>query len=315
MSALPNRTTIQNNLTENEAYELIKFNWLDLQNVVNKNVKDKKDKIKDIEALRRVNIIGQVVGIKAPAWKENELYKLIQNEWTKFTNLGVVKDFTYLLSYKAIVYILNVYDFPLKVDYSNNLVTINKVTTTKFPYTEEQSLVILRHNAEQLEESSGVSIYELKHTTNLAKALKTNQTSLYRLLKENLAELELLGCSKKTSYNLTYRGVVFLLNKQGYPLDLNYEVKPKVVYLYNKSTVVDPISQPVVSEPTVQAVVEESKPDIEGIRAFLTSELLKRKAKSEEAKFVANESARSLKFIQDANFHLEMLEECLQEVA
>lgn len=312
MSALSNKNIIQN-LTESEAYNLVKFNWATLQNAVNKNVKDKKDNIKDIEALRRVNIIGQVVGIKAPAWKENELYKLIQNEWAMFTNLGVVRDFTYLLSYKSIVYILNVYDFPLKKDYNSIPNSkVNRVTTTKFPYTEEQSLAILKHNQAQLEESSGVAIYELKNTTNLSKALKTNQTSLYRLLKENLAELELLGCSKKSSYTLTYRGVVFLLNKQEYPLDLNYEVKPKVIYLTTKLASAESISQPVVSKPIV---IEESKPDIEGIRAFLTSELLKRKAKSEEAMYVANESAKSLKFIQEANFHLEMLEECLQEVA
>ena len=153
-----------------------------------------------------------------------------------------------------------------------------------------------------------MSVYKLNHTTNLSKALKTNQTSLYKLLNENSAELELLGCSKKGRWSLTYRGVVFLLNKQNYPLNLNYEVKPKVVYLHTKSVVSEPIAQEV-------NLVKENKPDIEGIKAYLTNELLRRKAKSEKAKFVANKRATSLKVIEEANFHLEMLEECLQEIA
>lgn len=306
MSALPNQ--IINNLTESESRELIKFNWFALQNAANKNVTNFKDKIRKLEELQSVNIIGQVLGIKDPAWKENELFKLIKNHWDYFSSIGVTKPFSYKLSYKAIVYILQLYDFPLEVDYSNNKVKVNRVATTKFPYTEEQSLAILNLNQKKLEESSGVSVYELKHTTNLGKALKTNQTSLYKLLRENSAELELLGCSKKGRWTLTYRGVVFLLNKQNYPLDLNLEVNPKIVYLYNKSVVSEPITQEVNP-------VKESKPDIEGIKAYLTNELLKRKAKSEEAKYLANKSARSLKVIEEANFHLEMLEECLQDIA
>ena len=298
MSALPN--LIINDLTENESREFIKFNWSALQNAANKNVLNATNKIKQLEELQSVNIIGQILGIKAPAWKENELCKLIENNWDYFFSIGVTKPFSYKLSYKAIVYILQLYEFPLEVDYSNNKVKVNRVATTKFPYTEEQSLAILQLNQEKLEESSGVSVYELKRTTNLGKALKTNQ--LYKLLNENSAELELLGCSKKSRWTLTYRGVVFLLNKQKYPLDLNLEVNPKVVYLYNKS---------VVSEP----IVQESKPDIEGIKVYLINELLRRKAKSEKAKFVANKRARSLKVIEEANFHLEMLEECLQEIA
>ena len=307
MSALPNQF-INNNLTESEARDFIKFNWYALQNAANKNVRTPKDKIKKLEELQSVNIIGQVVGIKSPACKENELFKLIENNLDYFFSIGVTQPFSYKLSYKAIVYILQLYEFPLEVDYSNNKVKVNRVITTKFPYTEEQSLAILQLNQEKLKESSGVSVYELKHTTNLGKALKTNQTSLYRLLKENLAELELLGCSKKGRWTLTHRGVVFLLNKQKYPLDLNYEVKPKVVYLHTKSVVSEPITQEV-------NLVKEDKPDIEGIKAYLTNELLKRKAKLEKAKFVANKKARSLKVIEEANFHLEMLEECLQEIA
>ena len=244
MSALPNQF-INNNLTESEAREFIKFNWHALQNAANKNVRIPKDKIKQLEELQSVNIIGQVVGIKAPAWKENELFNLIKNNWDYFFSIGVTQPFSYKLSYKAIVYILQLYDFPLKVDYSNNKVKVNRVATTKFPYTEEQSLAILQLNQEKLEESSGMSVYELNHTTNLSKALKTNQTSLYKLLNENSAELELLCCSKKGRWSLTYRGVVFLLNKQNYPLNLNYEVKPKVVYLHTKSVVSEPIAQEV----------------------------------------------------------------------
>ena len=306
MSALPN--LIINDLTENESREFIKFNWSALQNAANKNALNATDKIKQLEELQSVNIIGQILGIKAPAWKENELFKLIKNNWDYFSSIGVTQPFSYKLSYKAIVYILQLYEFPLEVDYSNNKVKVNRVATTKFPYTEEQSLAILNLNQEKLEESSGVSVYELNHTTNLGKALKTNQTSLYKLLKENSAELELLGCSKKGRWTLTYRGVVFLLNKQNYPLDLNFEVNPKIVYLYNKSVVSESIAQEI-------NLVKESKPDIEGIKAYLTNELLKRKAKSEKAKFVANKRARSLKVIEEANFHLEMLEECLQEIA
>lgn len=306
MSALPN--LIINDLTENESREFIKFNWSALQNAANKNALNATDKIKQLEELQSVNIIGQILGIKAPAWKENELFKLIKNNWDYFSSIGVTQPFSYKLSYKAIVYILQLYEFPLEVDYSNNKVKVNRVATTKFPYTEEQSLAILNLNQEKLEESSGVSVYELNHTTNLGKALKTNQTSLYKLLKENSAELELLDCSKKGRWTLTYRGVVFLLNKQNYPLDLNFEVNSKIVYLYNKSVVSEPIAQEINP-------VKESKPDIEGIKAYLTNELLKRKAKSEKAKFVANKRARSLKVIEEANFHLEMLEECLQEIA
>lgn len=306
MSALPN--LIINDLTENESREFIKFNWSALQNAANKNALNATDKIKQLEELQSVNIIGQILGIKAPAWKENELFKLIKNNWDYFSSIGVTQPFSYKLSYKAIVYILQLYEFPLEVDYSNNKVKVNRVATTKFPYTEEQSLAILNLNQEKLEESSGVSVYELNHTTNLGKALKTNQTSLYKLLKENSAELELLGCSKKGRWTLTYRGVVFLLNKQNYPLDLNFEVNPKIVYLYNKSVVSESIAQEI-------NLVKESKPDIEGIKAYLTNELLKRKAKSEKAKYLANKRARSLKVIEEANFHLEMLEECLQEIA
>ena len=307
MSALPNQF-INNNLTESEAREFIKFNWSALQNAANKNVRIPKDKIKQLEELQSVNIIGQVVGIKAPAWKENELFNLIKNNWDYFFSIGVTQPFSYKLSYKAIVYILQLYKFPLKVDYSNNKVKVNRVATTKFPYTEEQSLAILQLNQEKLEESSGMSVYELNHTTNLSKALKTNQTSLYKLLNENLAELELLDCSKTGRWSLTYRGVVFLLNKQNYPLNLNYEVKPKGVYLHTKSVVSEPIAQEV-------NLVKENKPDIEGIKAYLTNELLRRKAKSEKAKFVANKRAGSLKVIEEANFHLEMLEECLQDLS
>lgn len=306
MSALPN--LIINNLTESESREFIKFNWSALQNAANKNVLNATDKIKQLEELQSVNIIGQILGIKAPAWKENELFKLIKNNWDYFSSIGVTQPFSYKLSYKAIVYILQLYEFPLEVDYSNNKVKVNRVATTKFPYTEEQSLAILQLNQENLEKSSGVSVYKLNHTTNLSKALKTNQTSLYKLLKENSAELELLGCSKKGRWTLTYRGVVFLLNTQNYPLDLNLEVNPKVVYLHTKSVVSEPIAQEV-------NFVKESKPDIEGIKVYLTNELLRRKAKSEKAKFVANKRARSLKVIEEANFHLEMLEECLQEIA
>lgn len=294
-------------LTESEATELINFNWKKGTLQQSSNYKVKK-----VEELRRVLGLGLTLNIMGPASRENKLHQFINEKWDYFVKLGTVKSLgTPLLSYKAIVYILEVYEFPLKVNYSKDKVEINRVTTTKFPYSEEQSLAILRHNSKQLEESSGVAIYELKSTPNLAKALKLNAGNLYKLLRENLAELELLGCSKNNSYNLTYRGVVFLLNKQKYPLDLDYVVKSNVIYLNTKPVAVETISQPVVNK----SIVEESKPDIEGIRAFLTSELLKRKAKSEEARYVANESAKSLKFIQEANFHLEMLEECLQEVA
>ena len=137
-----------------------------------------------------------------------------------------------------------------------------------------------------------MSVYELKRTTNLGKALKTNQ--LYKLLNENSAELELLGCSKKGRWSLTYRGVVFLLNKQKYPLDLNYEVKPKVVYLHTK---------PVVNS-------QESNLDekIEEIKAFFARELLKRKTKYEETKLATEESLAKLRIVQSANMHLEMFE-------
>ena len=83
MSALPNQF-INNNLTESEAREFIKFNWHALQNAANKNVITPKDKIKHLEELQSVNIIGQVVGIKAPAWKENELFNLIKKTGITF---------------------------------------------------------------------------------------------------------------------------------------------------------------------------------------------------------------------------------------
>lgn len=303
MTVLSNQ--IINNLTESESRELIKFNWSALQNAANKNVSNSKDKIRKLEDLQSVNIIGQVVGIKAPAWKENELFKLIENQWNYFSSIGVTKPFSYKLSYKAIVYILQLYEFPLKVDYSNNKVKINRVTTTKFSYTEEQSLAILHLNEEKLEESSGVSVYELKNTTNLTKALKTNQTTLYRTLKENLPELELLGCSKTTTYNLTYRGVVFLLLNQSYPLDLNID-KPttKVVYL-------KPKTQPV--ETLVVQPVKETKPNTELIKAFLKKAVEEKRAKAIADMEKAEESKEELQIVNEALWHIEQAEELLVE--
>jgi hypothetical protein len=299
MTVLPNQ--IINNLTESEAREFIKFNWSTLQNAANKNTKDSKDKIKKLEELQSVNIIGQILGIKAPAWKENELFKLIENNWNYFSSIGVTKPFSYKLSYKAIVYILQLYEFPLKVNY-NNKVKINKVTTTKFSYTEEQSLAILHLNKEKLEESSGVSIYELNNTTNLTKTLKTNQTNLYRVLKENLSELELLGCSKTNTYNLTYRGVIFLLLSYKYPLDLNID-KPttKVVYL-------KPKTQPVVES------VKETKPNTELIKAFLKKAVAEKRAKAIADMEKAEESKEELQIVNEALWHIEQAEELLVEV-
>jgi hypothetical protein len=312
MSALPNQF-INNNLTESEARKFIKFNWSDLQNAANKNVLNTTDKIKQLEELQSVNIIGQILGIKAPAWKESELFKLIKNNWDYFSSIGVTQPLSYKLSYKAIVYILQLYEFPLKVDYSNNKVKVNRVATTKFPYTEEQSLAILKLNQEKLEESSGVSVYELNRTTNLSKALKTNQTSLYKLLNENLAELELLGCSKEKSWILTYRGVVFLLNKQKYPLNLNFEVKPKVVYLHPKSVVSKPIT--LSEEPVVNSQEPNLEEKIEELKAFFADELLKRKTKYEETRLTTEKRFTELKIVQSAKMHLEMVEECLQDLS
>lgn len=302
MTALPNQ--IINNLTESESRELIKFNWSALQNAANKNVSNSKDKIRKLEELQSVNIIGQILGIKAPAWKENELFKLIENQWNYFSSIGVTKPFSYKLSYKAIVYILQLYEFPLKVNY-NNKVKINKVTTTKFHYTEEQSLAILHLNKEKLEESSGVSIYELNNTTNLTKTLKTNQTNLYRVLKENLSELELLGCSKTNTYNLTYRGVIFLLLNQSYPLDLNID-KPttKVVYL-------KPKTQPV--ETSVVQSVKETKPNTELIKAFLKKAVEEKRAKAIADMEKAEESKEKLQIVNEALWHIEQAEELLVE--
>jgi hypothetical protein len=295
MTALSNQ--IINNLTESEARDFIKFNWSTLQNAANKNTKDFKDKIKKLEELQSVNIIGQILGIKAPAWKENELFKLIENNWEYFSSIGVTKPFSYKLSYKSIVYILQLYEFPLKVNY-NNKVKINK-TTTKFHYTEEQSLAILHLNKEKLEESSGVSIYELNNTTNLTKALKTNQTNLYRVLKDNLSELELLGCSKTNTYNLTYRSVIFLLLSYKYPLDLNID-KPttKVVYL----------------KPKTQPVIEETKPNTELIKAFLKKAVAEKKAKAIADMEKAKESKEELQIVNEALWHIEQAEELLVEV-
>jgi len=303
MSALPKRPQTVDDLTESEAYSLVKYNWYDLQNKVNKNITDKKDKIKDIEELRRVNVIGLLLGIKAPAWKENELYKLIQGQWDYFSSIGTVKDFTYLLSYKAIVYLLRLYGYSLKTNY-DQIYSVKRVKSTSFKYTEEQSLDILKLNKEKLEESSGVSIYELKNTTNLTKALKTNQTYLYRTLKENLAELELLGCSKTTTYNLTYRGVVFLLLNAKYPLDLDIEKQPttKVVYLKSKQ---------------VTSVVESTvntKPNTEQIKTFLKKAVEDKKAKALADIKKAKDSKLELQIVNDALWHIEQAEELLQEV-
>jgi hypothetical protein len=304
MSALPKQPHAVDDLTESEAYSLVKYNWYDLQNKVNKNITDKKDKIKDIEELRRVNVMGLLLGIKAPAWKDNELYKLIQGQWDYFSSIGTVKDFTHLLSYKAIIYLLRLYDYSLKTNY-NQTFNINRVKTTNFKYTEEQSLAILNLNKEKLEESSGVSIYELKNTTNLTKTLKTNQTYLYRTLKENLAELELLGCSKTTTYNLTYRGVVFLLLNSKYPLDLDIDKHPttKVIYLKPKQATITPDQTP-----------KETKPNTELIKTFLKKAVEEKKARAIADIEKAEDSKLELQIVNDALWHIEQAEELLQEV-
>jgi hypothetical protein len=301
MSALPNQL-INNHLTESEAFEFIKFNWEHLQNVANKNVSNYKDKIKKLEDLQSVNIIGQIVGVKAPAWKENELYKLIEGQWGYFSSIGVTKPFTYKLSFRAIVYILQLYEFPLKVNYSNNKVNIKKTTT--FKYTEEQSLAILNLNKQKLEESSGVSIYELKNTINLTKVLKTNQTYLYRTLKENLAELELLGCSKTTTYNLTYRGVVFLLLNSKYPLELNIEKQPttKIVYLKPNQTA------------SIVDSTKDSKPNTEQIKTFLKKAVEEKKARALADLAKAEESKEELAIVDEALYCIERAEELLLQV-
>lgn len=308
MSALPNFTkaTTVDDLTESEAYSLIKFNWYDLQNKVNKNITNKADKIKDIEELRRVNVIGLLLRIKAPAWKENELYKLIQGQWSYFNSIGVVKDFTYLLSYKAIVYLLRLYGVSLKVDY-NNLINVNRVKTTNFKYTEEECINILKFNQEKLEESAGCSVYELKNTTNLTKAVKTNQTYLYKTLKENLAELELLGCSKTKVWSLTYRGVVFLLQHYKYPLNLNvHTVKEPVV---QKVVQLRPKQEPVVTKQPV-----DNKPNTELIKAFLKKAVEEKKARALADLKKAEDSKEELAIVDEALFCIERAEELLLQV-
>lgn len=284
------------NITESEAYDLIMFNWKHgkIRQACNYQVKEVKE-------LQRINYLGLVLNIKAPAWKENELYKLIENQWDFFTNLGTEKDFTPKLSYKAIVYILQLYKFPLKQDTSKQpKVAINRVSTTKFKYTEDQSLAILKNNKSALEESSGFSIYELTNTPALIKVLKTNQTALYRLLKSNMAELELLGCSKTNKYNITYRGVLFLLLNQKYPLDLKLDTdKPKVVYLTTKK------------ESIKNNVSPEGKPDIELIKSFFAKrrDELRDQATLDRAK--ADDSYEKLTIANDAYWHLEQAEDCL----
>ena len=104
-----------------------------------------------------------------------------------------------------------------------------------------------------------------------------------------------------------------MLNKQNYPLNLNYEVKPKVVYLHTKSVVSEPIAQEV--EPVVNSQESNLEEKIEEIKVFFANELLKRKTKYEKTRLATEESLVKLKIVQSANFHLEMLEECLQEIA
>lgn len=300
------KPTTVDDLTESESYSIIKFNWYDLQNTVNKNITDKKNKIKDIEELRRVNVIGLLLDIKAPAWKENELYKLIQGQWDYFQSIGVIKDFTYLLSYRAIVYLLRLYSVFLKVEY-NNLININRVKITNFRYTEEECINLLKFNQEKLEESAGCSIYELKNTINLTKVIKTNQTYLYKTLKENLAELEVLGCSKTKVWNLTYRGVVFLLQHYKYPLNLNVH------------TVKEPVIQKVVQlrpkqEPVTTHTVVDNKPNTELIKAFLKKAVEEKKVKAMADTEKAEDSKLELQIVNDALWHIEQAEELLQEV-
>lgn len=301
MSALPiNNYTF--NLTESECYEILEFNWKKgrLQQETNYF-------FKNLEELQKVGNLGILLKDKSPKSKESKIYKLVVNNWNFFESIGTeFKELTYFLSYRAIVYILNLYQFPLKVDYSKQPKVTIKKTTTNFKYTEEESLAILKFNQEKLEESSGCSIYELKNTTNLTKAVKTNQTYFYRTLRENLSELELLGCSKTKIWNLTYRGVVFLLQHYKYPLNLNVQ------------TVKEPVIQKVVQlrpkqEPVVE-VIKDNKPNTELIKAFLKKAVEEKKARALADMEKAEDSKLELQIVNDALWHIEQAEELLQEV-
>lgn len=289
------------NITESEAYELIKFNFPQLQ-IASGQVKGGYNVAK-LEDIKRLLGLGLVLKVKAPSWKENELYKLVEKEWELFSSLGTKKDFTPSLSYRSVVYILQLYGFPLRENNNKQVkVPIHRVTSTEFKYTEEESLTILKNNKAGLEKSSGTSVYELTNTSALSKLLKVNLPTLYTLLKYHMAELELLGCSKTTRYNITYRGVLFLLLDQDYPVNLTLEVDvstSKVVYLNAKK------------EQVSSSVSYESKPDIELLKSFFSKRREELKAKAIEDKNKADSSYEKLTIANDAYWHLEQAEEYL----
>jgi hypothetical protein len=297
MNALPDKQ-LKIELTETEAYEFIKHNWKHgkIQQASNYT-------LKDIEELRRIGNLGRVLNIPHPDWKENELYKLVTNKWEHFSKLGAIKDFTPLLSYRSVAHILMLYDFELKVDYSKlSKVSIKK--TTNFKYTENEACTILEANKSKLQDSisKDYSIDDLTSTQVLIKLLKTNQTALYRLMRDNVAELELLGCSKTNRWNLSYRGVLFLLLEYNYPLTLKIE-QPKVVNIITKQPMIEP-----------QVKQQYSKPDITLIKDFLEKRSQELKIKAEKDKKKANISSLNLQIVEDAYWHIKTAEELLQEI-
>ena len=283
MSALPNQF-INNTLTEHEAYKVIKSNWDTLQNIINENT---NNKIKKLHELQSVNIIGQLVKEKYPASKESKVYKLIENNWDFFSKIGVTKPFSFKLSYRAIIYILQLYDFPLKVKYENHKI-INREVNNTFNYTEEEALSILTLNKDNLEKSSGVSIYQLNNPRKLAKTVKSNLTYFYRILKKNLQDLEILGCSKTTSYTLTYRGVLYLLIYYKYPLKFS-ESEQKVIE-FNR------------------------KPNTEQIKMFLKKVIKDKKERAKKDLERANISKQQLTIVDEALYCIERVEELLKQV-
>lgn len=302
--------------TEQDALKTLKDNQYNFAGTL----VEKGLNFKSVEDLKSVLGLGLLLGVQNPASKDNELINLIKGEWAFFNeNLGVIKNFSYILSYRAITYILRVYNYPLIESPKENVV--EKFT---FSYTEEEALQIFVNNKEALVTSMNYKyeITDLIKPIALAKLLKLSMSTsaianIYSLIKNNSKKLSLLGCSKGKVYNLTYRGALFLILQHRYPINLSLKKEKEVV------------EKPVIQESKVipfpvkvESSIKENKskrsrnnsPNMEVIKGYLDKKSKALKIKTDKHKHKAQISDFQLRVANEALFLIERASELLEEV-
>ena len=302
MSALPNKPYIFVEATEKLAYSTLVKNRLSIFN----SFEEKDIEVKDLDELRRISCLSLLLGIPNPSEKTNELYKLVTAEWSYFQELGTIKDFTPLLSYRSILYVLRLYNYLIYNSAANNLYVVNtsnkKVTETTL--TEEESISLLLNNKDRLEASMHFkgTINDLIKPKMLAEVLgisiNTSKDNIYNLIKEHWTTLSAIGCIKNSTYTLSFRGVVYLLQKRHYNLTENLEPIMQKKIESQVVTKVPTTTLTVVKNPEVN--LEVVKPDMDLITSYIKSERAKLKVIADMDNAKAKESMTKLNMVETA---------------